>query len=50
MSIVSHEQPLIVEILNDVTAREMAAGELAAIVHLTNTGDPPKERVHLPEQ
>ena len=30
------EQPLIIEIPNDMAAREVAAGELAAIVHLTN--------------
>ena len=36
VSTVSREQPLIIEILNKVAAREVAAGELAAIVHLTN--------------
>ena len=36
MSTVSREQPLIIEIPNDMVVREVATGELAAIVHLTN--------------
>ena len=31
-----HEQPLIIEIPNDITAREVAAEELTVIVHLMN--------------
>ena len=36
MSTMSREQLLAIEIPNEVTARDLTAGELAAIVHLTN--------------